>query len=81
MKDLKDKANITKLEKFILEKKPYYFICNEFFDALPINQYERKKNIFYEKRIILKNSKFEIISKKSKFFSKKKFLISKMVTY
>ena len=75
LKDLSDKANITKLEKFILEKKPYYFICNEFFDALPINQFERKKNIFYEKRIILKNSKFEIIRKKSKFFSKKKINI------
>ena len=75
LKDLSDKANITKLEKFILEKKPYYFICYEFFDALPINQFERKKNIFYEKRIILKNSKFEIISKKSNFFSKRKINI------
>ena len=36
---------------------------------------KEKKNIFYEKRIILKNSKFEIISKKSKFFSKRKINI------
>ena len=49
--DLKKKAKIVnKLKKFTLEKKPYYFICNEFFDALPINQFEMEKdNIFYEK--------------------------------
>ncbi len=70
-KDLREKARITKLKKFVLEKKPYYFICNEFFDALPINQYERKKNIFYEKRISFKNNKFKIIRKRSNLFSKK----------
>ena len=70
-KKLKEKAEIVKLKKLYLEKKPYYFICNEFFDALPINQFEKKKNAIYEKRIIIKNNQFEIIKKKTDLLSKK----------
>ena len=65
--ELKNKANIIKLKKFILEKKPYLFVCNEFFDALPINQFEKKKENFYEKRISIKNNQFQIIRKKSNY--------------
>lgn len=45
---------------------PVIFICNEFFDSLPIKQFYRKKNIFFEKYVSLsKNSKLKFILKKT----------------
>ena len=67
LKTFVNKATINKLKKFTFKKEPYYFICNEFFDALPINQYEKKKDILYEKRMVIKNNKFKIIRKKLNF--------------
>ncbi len=45
-------------------KKPFLFICNEFFDALPINQYEKKNGFWYEKKVIFNNG-YKIINKKT----------------
>ncbi len=41
------------------------FISNEFFDALPIKQFTKKKNIWYEKFVCLKNNNFEFIDLKT----------------
>ena len=49
------------LDNFKLKEEPYFFVCNEFFDALPINQYEKKNNKWFEKRITFKK-KFEIVN-------------------
>jgi len=67
--DLKNIAQIFKLKKFTLKKEPYYFICNEFFDALPINQFTKENDNYYEKRIVFKNGKFHIKRKKINSFS------------
>ena len=40
---------------------PNIFLANEFFDALPIKQFKKKKNKWFEKKIIKKNDKFEFI--------------------
>ena len=69
LENLKTKAKIIELKKFNLEQKPHYFICNEFLDALPVNQFEKKNNKFYEKRITMKNKTLKIINKKLDFFS------------
>ncbi len=36
-------TKIFSIQNFKLKKKPYLFFCNEFFDALTINQIEKKK--------------------------------------
>ena len=71
LENLKTKAKIIELKKFNLEQKPHYFICNEFLDALPVNQFEKKNNKFYEKRITMKNKTLKIINKKLDFFFKR----------
>jgi NADH dehydrogenase [ubiquinone] 1 alpha subcomplex assembly factor 7 len=49
-----------------LKSGPIIFLCNEFFDSLPIKQFYKKNNFFYEKHIgLLKKSK------KVDFFYKK----------
>ena len=53
------KFSFRYLKTLKLQKEPYFFFCNEFFDALPINQIEKKNNYLYEKRIIFKNDKFK----------------------
>jgi len=45
---------------------PVIFLGNEFFDALPIKQINKKKRIFFEKHVCLSKNK-----KKIKFFHKK----------
>lgn len=47
-----------------LSKEPFFFICNEFFDALPINQYEKRNGYWYEKKVIF-NDGYKIINKKT----------------
>ena len=59
------KSKIIQLNKLRLEKKPYIFFCNEFFDALPNNKYLKKENSIYEKRIILQENKLQSIYKKT----------------
>lgn len=57
------KSQIIQLDKFELKEQPYMFFCNEFFDALPINQYLKKENNIYEKRIIFKENKLQFTYK------------------
>ena len=57
------KINFLKKPQF--KEEPIFFFCNEFFDALPINQFEKVNNSWFEKRVTYSN-KFEIINIKSK---------------
>ena len=59
----------TKLSKFnvnwidddlLIPKIPTLFIANEFFDALPVNQYQRKNNLWYEIQVGLKNNQLTL---------------------
>ena len=62
LKEFKFKnVNINRLKKFNELKVPTFFICNEFFDSLPVNQFIFKNNKWFEKRIILRNDKYKII--------------------
>ena len=56
---------ISKIDE--IKKNPSIFIANEFFDALSIKQYIKKKNVWFEKFVNLKD-----INKI--FFSKKKLI-------
>ena len=52
------KINISWVEKInFINKKPTLFFCNEFFDALPIDQFKKESNSWKEKRIFIKNNK------------------------
>tara|TARA_Y100000768_G_scaffold386640_1_gene375541 strand:+ start:630 stop:1682 length:1053 start_codon:yes stop_codon:yes gene_type:complete len=57
--------DLKKISKF-----PSIFIANEFFDALPIKQFLKKENQWFEKYIINKNKSFQFFEKKTK----KKFI-------
>jgi NADH dehydrogenase [ubiquinone] 1 alpha subcomplex assembly factor 7 len=63
-----------------IEKSPSIFIANEFFDALPIKQFFKKKDQWFERYVDFKNSEsFEFIDKKfdmKNFEKKNKFNIS-----
>ena len=49
-----------------IEKYPSIFIANEFFDAMPIKQFKKKRNIWYEKFVNFENySKASFIEKKT----------------
>jgi len=54
-----------------IKKQPSIFIANEFFDAIAIKQFKRKKNLWFEKFVNLKN-------KKKPFFYEKKINIKKI---
>ncbi len=51
--------SLNKISKF-----PSIFIANEFFDALPIKQFFKKKNNWYEKYIINKDKSLKFFEKK-----------------
>jgi NADH dehydrogenase [ubiquinone] 1 alpha subcomplex assembly factor 7 len=53
-----------------ISKFPVIFIGNEFIDAIPIKQFIKQKNIFYEKYFFLENNK---IKEKLKKINKSKF--------
>ena len=61
--------NLRKISKF-----PSIFIANEFFDALPIKQFEKKNNNWYEKYIINKDKSLKYFEKKIK-----KIFIEKLI--
>ena len=54
---------ISKIEE--IKKIPSIFIANEFFDSIPIKQFRKKNNLWYEKFVSLKDPK------KAFFFEKK----------
>ncbi len=58
------KIKVYNMKNFKMEKKPYFFICNEFFDALPINQIKKIRGDFFEKRITIKENKIVPFYKK-----------------
>ncbi len=60
---------ITKIEK--IKEGPCIFIANEFFDSLPIKQFEKKNNYWFEKFVNLRD-------KEKSFFSEKKVNIKKI---
>lgn len=63
--------NIEFINKLNLKKEPYFFICNEFLDALPINQFEKINNIWFERRVIYdKGFKITNVKTDEKFDSK-----------
>ena len=67
-KNISDK-NVGWINNFNLIKKgPVIFFGNEFFDALPIKQFKRKKNSILEKNYTLdkKNNIIEVFNKASK---------------
>ena len=63
---LSKQVNFKILKKLEFPKKPIFFLGNEFFDALPINQFE-KNNIWMERRVKLENKKFKIVLKKNPY--------------
>ena len=66
--------NINKIPKY-----PSIFLANEFFDALPIKQFTKKNNKWFEKYIIFKNKKLQFCEKKtSSYFIEK--LIKEKIT-
>ena len=68
-----EKIKLNFLSRFKLKRKPYFFICNEFFDALPINQFEKKDNRWFEKRVTFKNG-FRLVDKLINVNFSKKFV-------
>ena len=49
-----------------IKKNPSIFIANEFFDAMPIKQFRKQRNIWYEKFVNFENySKASFIEKKN----------------
>ncbi len=61
----KSKINwVSQINK--IEKNPSIFIANEFFDAMPIKQFRKQRNIWYEKFVNFENySKASFIEKKT----------------
>ena len=57
----KKNININQFKNFKELRVPTFFICNEFFDSLPVNQFVLKKNKWFEKRVIFQNNKYKII--------------------
>ena len=73
--------NITWIDDIKINKSyPTVFLANEFFDALPIKQFFKKKDEWFERYVYFKNSEsFEFIDKKfdmKNFEKKNKFNIS-----
>ena len=60
---------LTNIDK--IKKNPTIFIANEFFDSLPIKQFEKKGRLWFEKFINFKNLK-------SAYFFEKKIDIKKL---
>jgi len=67
-----------------ISNNPSIFIANEFFDALPIKQFVKKKNIWYEKFVNLKNNELNFIDIKTNKFTIEKAIkqrISKSINF
>jgi len=60
-KNVKWINNLKKINEF-----PSIFIANEFFDALPIKQFIKKDNFWFEKFVINKNKCLQFYEKKTK---------------
>ena len=70
IKNIKKNINnikISYLKRLTFPPKPIFFIANEFFDALPINQFEKTSNGWLERRICLIEGKLKLTLKKKPF--------------
>ena len=80
---LKEIKWITSLKK--LEKYPSVFLANEFFDSIPIKQFLKDKNSWFERFVILsKNKKAKFINKRidiKKIEKKIKFKFSNKLNF
>ena len=47
-----------------IKNGPNIFLANEFFDALPIKQFIKKKNVWFEKYVVNKNRSLDFFEKK-----------------
>ena len=56
---MSSKSKIETLKNLKLDKKSIFFFCNEFFDALPVNQIVKRNNKIYEKRVNLIDDNFD----------------------
>ncbi len=59
--------NISLIKKLTFPPRPIFFIANEFFDALPINQFEKTSDGWFERRVGLIDNKLKLILKKNTF--------------
>ena len=59
--------NISLIRKLTFPPRPIFFIANEFFDALPINQFEKTSEGWFERRVGLIDDKLKLILKKNTF--------------
>ena len=59
--------NISLIKKLTFPPRPIFFIANEFFDALPINQFEKTSEGWFERRVGLIDDKLKLILKKNTF--------------
>ena len=77
--------NIKWVNDLKFSKFPTIYIANEFFDALPIKQFIKKKNVWFEKYVVNKNRSLDFFEKKiskeiiekllkQKIFKNKKFI-------
>ena len=74
LKNIKWINSFKKISKF-----PTIFIANEFFDALPIKQFIKKENIWFEKYVVNKNRTLEFFDKKIKKKTIEKLLKQKIL--
>ena len=58
---MSSKSKIETLKNLKLDKKSIFFFCNEFFDALPVNQIVKRNNKIYEKRVNLIDDNFDFL--------------------
>ena len=56
--------NIKWVNDLKFSKFPTIYIANEFFDALPIKQFIKKKNVWFEKYVVNKNRSLDFFEKK-----------------
>ena len=61
-----------------VSKCPSIFIANEFFDSLPIKQFIKKKNKWFERYIGSKNNKLQFVDVKKDLFSIEKLIKQKI---
>tara|TARA_Y100000590_G_scaffold142102_2_gene163003 strand:- start:2376 stop:3419 length:1044 start_codon:yes stop_codon:yes gene_type:complete len=65
--------NLNKIPNY-----PSIFIANEFFDALPIKQYIKKKNYWFERFITAKNNRLSFVDIKTKLSNIEKVIKDKI---
>ncbi len=66
------KIKIEFQDNLNFNKEPVFFVCNEFFDALPINQFEKVNNLWFEKKVNYTN-RFKIINVKTQNIFENKY--------